>query len=135
VPVDIARYDPQQWVGYKGHDKKTPDTLNTNHQQGIHLKVYEKLLFRNDLGGLDNLRQNRNKDSKSNHATAGTALGIWGFLTSTLTAQDRCGANTTDAKHGKCDSHPMESTKSPLENKNRQEGREDDFGTTEHLPN
>ena len=124
-----------------GTDETTPETLQTDNEGRRSLDVLEEELLNDDLGGLDDLGEDDEADGK-NDITGGGVLGITEHAGSgggssgggVIEVDDggKSDNDETDADGGH--GGPLEGVVSLLEEDHGDDSREDDHGTTEHLP-
>ena len=126
-PGNVRDDDEQQ----RAHDA-SPQTLETDNEDGIDRDAFQQVLLNDDLRGLDDLCADDKHDADGflRRARGGCARG--GFGVSVL--HKRRERDNAQRKHDCADADPVEEEQLTLEEELGEERREDDHRTTEHLP-
>lgn len=109
-------------------NETTPETLKTDNEGSSSLNVLKKIFFNDNLRSLNDLSTNDQGDSHNN-LTSGSSLLI------TAVSEERSSSNSNETNGDESNTEPVVAVILSLKEDDGHNGRENDHGTTEHLPN
>jgi len=136
--TSIVLRDVRSEAEKNGARDGTPHTLKTDDQDGVKNDLLQKVLLNDDLGSLNDLSDNHKSAAKSN-LTGGSVFAAGGRVIiradlGKIRAVEGSECDDDKSEGNNANTSPVRSMELTLKEELGEESREDNHGTTEHLP-
>jgi len=149
VLTTVLQRDERSEAEEDGANESTPHTLKTDNKNGVEADVLQKMLLNDNLGSLDDLSENDESATKSNLSSGGGTFfaggrggrrhgargGGGGSLNVGPGRLVKSGeSDNNEGESDETDTTPVRGVELTLEEELGEKSREDNHGTTKHLP-